>query len=198
MQPPGEFSPFIEKKVVRRVTPPPSPLSGPTTKKTTFFMCVYPKGGRKNKHEVLRDMSDRVEKKKKKKNEFSNCHENFHLVFCKILRNSYHEIFVKIFIYFIIAQSFSKIKKTIKYWYFWINYLFLFSDTTLLIGSHKAADLCWLPVKSTAKCTMSVSISWSRWSQGRITRNSHKQIVLLYLGWGNLLEYCECYVHSAT
>ena len=46
MQLPGEFSPFIEKKVVfglvvGGVTPLP-PLSGPTTKKTTFFMCVFP------------------------------------------------------------------------------------------------------------------------------------------------------------
>jgi len=47
MQVPGEFSPFIEKKVVfclvvGVVTSLP-PLSGPTTKKTTFFMCVlYP------------------------------------------------------------------------------------------------------------------------------------------------------------
>ena len=45
MQLPGEFFPFIEKKVVfclvvGGVTPPP--LSGPTTKKTTFFMCVFP------------------------------------------------------------------------------------------------------------------------------------------------------------
>jgi hypothetical protein len=44
MQLPGEFSPFIEKKVVfclvvRGVTPLP-PLSGPTTKKTTFILCV--------------------------------------------------------------------------------------------------------------------------------------------------------------
>ena len=43
MQLPGEFSPFIEKKVVfclvvGGVTPPP--LSGPTTKKNTFFLCV--------------------------------------------------------------------------------------------------------------------------------------------------------------
>ena len=47
MQLPGEFSPFIEKKVVfclvvGGVTPLP-PLSGPTTKKNTFFMCVFPK-----------------------------------------------------------------------------------------------------------------------------------------------------------
>ena len=46
MQLPGEFSPFIEKKVVfwlvvGGVTPLP-PLSGPTTKKTLFFMCVFP------------------------------------------------------------------------------------------------------------------------------------------------------------
>ena len=46
MQLPGEFSPFIEKKVVfclvvGGVTPLP-PLSGPTTKKNTFFMCVFP------------------------------------------------------------------------------------------------------------------------------------------------------------
>ena len=46
MQLPGEFSTFIEKKVVfclvvGGVTPLP-PLSGPTTKKTTFFMCVFP------------------------------------------------------------------------------------------------------------------------------------------------------------
>ena len=43
MQLPGEFSPFIEKKVVfclvvGGVTPPYT-LSGPTTKKTTF-LCV--------------------------------------------------------------------------------------------------------------------------------------------------------------
>ena len=49
MQLPGEFSPFIEKKVVfclvvRGVSPLP-PLSGPTTKKNTFFMCVFPKRG---------------------------------------------------------------------------------------------------------------------------------------------------------
>ena len=46
MQLPGEFSPFIEKKVFfllsgRGITPP-HPLSGPTTKKNTFFMCVFP------------------------------------------------------------------------------------------------------------------------------------------------------------
>ena len=40
----GEFSPFIEKKVVfclvvGGVTPLP-PLSGPTTKKNTVFLCV--------------------------------------------------------------------------------------------------------------------------------------------------------------
>ena len=48
MQLPGEFSPFIEKKVVfclvvGGVTPPP-PLSGPTTKKNTFFyvcLCAH-------------------------------------------------------------------------------------------------------------------------------------------------------------
>ena len=44
MQLPGEFSPFVEKKmvfclVVGGVTPLP-PLSGPTTKKTHFFLCV--------------------------------------------------------------------------------------------------------------------------------------------------------------
>ena len=44
MQLPGEFSPFIEKKVVfclvvGGVTPLP-PLSGPTTKKKHFFLCV--------------------------------------------------------------------------------------------------------------------------------------------------------------
>ena len=44
MKLPGEFSPFIEKKVVfclvvGGVTPLP-PLSGPTTKKNTFFLCV--------------------------------------------------------------------------------------------------------------------------------------------------------------
>ena len=43
MQLPGEFSPFI---VVGGVTPLP-PLSGPTTKKTLFFMCVFPQGSRK-------------------------------------------------------------------------------------------------------------------------------------------------------
>ena len=47
MQLPGEFSPFIEKKVffflvVEGVTPPYT-LSGPTTKKNTFFMCVFSK-----------------------------------------------------------------------------------------------------------------------------------------------------------
>ena len=47
MQLPGEFSPVIEKKVffclvVGGVTPPPYTLSGPTTKKNTFFMCVFP------------------------------------------------------------------------------------------------------------------------------------------------------------
>ena len=49
MQLPGEFSPFIEKKVVFclvvgggwGVTPLP-PLSGPTTKKTTFFYVCLP------------------------------------------------------------------------------------------------------------------------------------------------------------
>ena len=46
MQLPGEFSPFIEKKVVfclvvGGVTPLP-PLSGPTTKKTTFFYVCLP------------------------------------------------------------------------------------------------------------------------------------------------------------
>ena len=46
MQLPGEFSPFIEKNVVfclvvGGVTPPYT-LSGPTTKKNTFFMCVLP------------------------------------------------------------------------------------------------------------------------------------------------------------
>ena len=44
MQLPGEFSPFIEKKVVfclvvGGVTPLP-PLRGPTTKKNTFFYCT--------------------------------------------------------------------------------------------------------------------------------------------------------------
>ena len=46
MQLPGESSPFLEKKcffaLVRGVTPPHT-LSGPTTKKNTFFMCVFPK-----------------------------------------------------------------------------------------------------------------------------------------------------------
>ena len=46
MQLPGKFSPFIEKKivfclVVGGVTPPYT-LSGPNTKKNTFFMCVFP------------------------------------------------------------------------------------------------------------------------------------------------------------
>ena len=48
MQLPGQFFPFIEKKVVfclvvggGGVTPPYT-LSGPTTKKNTFFMCVFP------------------------------------------------------------------------------------------------------------------------------------------------------------
>ena len=44
MQLPGEFSPFIDKKVVFCLVvggvTPPAPLSGPTTKKTTFFLCV--------------------------------------------------------------------------------------------------------------------------------------------------------------
>ena len=45
MQLPGEFSPFLEKKVVfclvvGGVTPPP--LSGPTTKKNTFFYVCLP------------------------------------------------------------------------------------------------------------------------------------------------------------
>jgi len=43
MRLPGEFSPFIEKSGFllsgRGVTPLP-PLSGPTTKKTTFLLCV--------------------------------------------------------------------------------------------------------------------------------------------------------------
>ena len=46
MQLPGEFSIFRKKVVfclvVGGVTPLP-PLSGPTTKKKTFFMCVFPK-----------------------------------------------------------------------------------------------------------------------------------------------------------
>ena len=46
MQLPGEFSPFIEKKVffclvVWGVTPLP-PLSGTTTKKKHFFYVVFP------------------------------------------------------------------------------------------------------------------------------------------------------------
>ena len=46
MQLPGEFSPFIEKKlffclVVGGGTPPP-PLVVRTLKKNTFFMCVFP------------------------------------------------------------------------------------------------------------------------------------------------------------
>ena len=46
MQLPGEFSPFIEKKVlfylvVGGVTPPYT-LSGPTTKKTIFFYVCLP------------------------------------------------------------------------------------------------------------------------------------------------------------
>ena len=49
MQLPGEFSPFIEKKVffclvVGGVTPPYT-ISGPTTKKTTFFYVGLPLGG---------------------------------------------------------------------------------------------------------------------------------------------------------
>ena len=46
MQLPGEFSPFIEKKEVYCLVvgvPPPHTLSGPTTEKNTFFMCVFPK-----------------------------------------------------------------------------------------------------------------------------------------------------------
>ena len=44
MQLPGEFFPFIEKKVgfclvVGGVTPPYT-LSGPTTKKTLFYVCL--------------------------------------------------------------------------------------------------------------------------------------------------------------
>jgi len=46
MQLPGEFSPFIEKSGFllsgRGGGYPPYPLSGPTTKKNTFFMCVFP------------------------------------------------------------------------------------------------------------------------------------------------------------
>ena len=47
MQLPGEFFSIYRKKVVfclvvGGVTPPPYPLSGPTTKKNTFFfMCVF-------------------------------------------------------------------------------------------------------------------------------------------------------------
>ena len=44
MQLPCEFSPFIEKKVVFCLVVgeryPPSPLSGPTTKKTLFYVCL--------------------------------------------------------------------------------------------------------------------------------------------------------------
>ena len=48
MQLPDTFSPFKEKNVVfclvvGGVTPPYT-LNGPTTKKITFFMCVFPKG----------------------------------------------------------------------------------------------------------------------------------------------------------
>ena len=47
MQLPSEFSPFIEKRGFllsgRGGYPPPSPLSGPTTKKKLFFMRVFPK-----------------------------------------------------------------------------------------------------------------------------------------------------------
>ena len=44
MQLSGKFSPFIEKKVVFCLVvggvTPLHPLSGPTTKKNTFFLCV--------------------------------------------------------------------------------------------------------------------------------------------------------------
>ena len=50
MQLPGEFSPFIEKKWFFAqwsggLPPPIYTLSGPTTKKTLFFMCVFPQLG---------------------------------------------------------------------------------------------------------------------------------------------------------
>ena len=49
MQLPGEFFPFIEQKSGFLLSgrggggvTPPYALSGPTTKKNTFFSCVFP------------------------------------------------------------------------------------------------------------------------------------------------------------